>query len=181
MATFNGVVGIPSIGTIIRRACRVDDDRLRAFGLDFPSPLGLAAGFDKNARWFNALAMLGFGFIEVGTITGQPQPGNPKPRLFRLPDDRALINRFGFKSDGSRAVAEQLSRQAIGPMLGINIGKSKIVPNEQAAGDYQLSFERLFPYADYFVINVSSPNTPGLRALQQLDSLSNLCWARWRS
>lgn len=176
MGAYAALAKVPGVRGIISSAYRVDDPRLRVrlFDIDFPSPVGLAAGFDKNAEWFNALARLGFGFIEVGTITGQSQSGNPKPRLFRLPADRALINRFGFNSHGSAAVAAALARKTIRPVLGVNIGKSKVVPNDDAAADYLLSFERLYSFGKYFVVNVSSPNTVGLRALQQFDALSKL-------
>jgi dihydroorotate dehydrogenase len=155
---------------------RMDDPRLRvrSFGIDFPTPIGLAAGFDKNAEYFDALHALGFGFIEVGTVTGEAQPGNPRPRLFRLPADRALLNRMGFNNKGSAAVAEALARRPIQPVLGINIGRSKIVPNEDAPADYLASFERLFRFGRYFVVNVSSPNTPGLRDLQERRPLTAL-------
>jgi dihydroorotate dehydrogenase len=164
----------------VRRAtchnCRTDDPRLRVrcFGIDFPTPIGLAAGFDKDARYFDALHALGFGFIEVGTVTGQPQSGNPRPRLFRLPADRALLNRMGFNNKGCAAVAEALARRHIEPVLGINIGRSKAVANEDAADDYLASFECLFPFGRYFVVNVSSPNTPGLRELQERGPLTAL-------
>jgi dihydroorotate dehydrogenase len=144
-----------------------------AMGLAFPSPILLAAGFDKNADGFEALGSLGFGAIEVGTITGQPQPGNPQPRLFRLPADRALLNRMGFNNCGSARAAERLQapRQAI---VGVNIGKTKLVPDERAVEDYVLSAERLGKLADYLVVNVSSPNTPGLRDLQAASRLEPL-------
>lgn len=144
------------------------------FGIDFPNPVGLAAGFDKNARYINALGALGFGFIEVGTITGQAQAGNPRPRLFRLPKDQAILNRMGFNNEGSEAVTKRLASTKVEPKLGINIGKSKVTPLEQAHLDYELSFQRLYPFADYFVVNVSSPNTPGLRGLQDKKPLRNL-------
>lgn len=155
----------------------------RALGLDFPSPFGLAAGFDKQGLGTTALADLGFGHIEVGTITGQAQPGNPAPRLFRLPADRALINRMGFNNDGAAAVAPRLrvTRQRLTrrfgsrrPLLGVNIGKTKAVPLEDATGDYLASTRALALHADYLVVNVSSPNTPGLRQLQQIESLAPL-------
>jgi dihydroorotate dehydrogenase len=149
------------------------------FGRRVPSPLGLAAGFDKNAEGIDALASLGFGFIEIGTVTGQAQPGNPTPRLFRLPADRAIINRMGFNNDGSAAVAQRLEARRNGPhrsdvVLGVNIGKTKMVPNDEAIDDYVVSARRLAPYADYLVVNVSSPNTPGLRDLQAVDDLRPL-------
>jgi dihydroorotate dehydrogenase len=144
-----------------------------AMGLTFPSPVVLAAGFDKNAEGFAALGSLGFGAIEVGTITGQPQPGNPTPRLFRLPADRALLNRMGFNNCGSESAARRLE----GPrrdIVGVNIGKTKVVPDERAIEDYVLSTERLGKLADYLVVNVSSPNTPGLRDLQAASRLEPL-------
>lgn len=141
-------------------------------GIRFPNPIGLAAGFDKDAEVFRSLGALGFGFVEVGTVTAEPQPGNPQPRLFRLPRDRALINRMGFNNRGAVRAAARLS--ALGgtrPVLGINIGKTKLASPEQTVQDYVKSTRLLAPYADYFVINVSSPNTPGLRGLQAVDSL----------
>jgi dihydroorotate dehydrogenase len=153
--------------------------RIRVWDLDIPAPLGLAAGFDKNASGFDALGALGFGFVEVGTVTGEAQTGNPKPRLFRLAEDRALVNRMGFNNDGSRAVAVRLAKrsQRRGPnatIVGVNIGKTKVVPDELAVQDYVSSAERLAPYADYMVVNVSSPNTPGLRNLQGVERLGPL-------
>jgi dihydroorotate dehydrogenase len=148
-----------------------------AMGLTFPNVLGLAAGFDKNAVGIDALAALGFGHIEVGTVTAEPQPGNPGPRLFRLPADRAVVNRMGFNNDGAKVVAARLadrgSRRAgrPGPVLGVNIGKSKVVPEDEAVRDYEKSARLLAPHADYLVVNVSSPNTPGLRNLQAVDRL----------
>jgi len=145
------------------------------FGLHFPHPVGLAAGFDKNARAVPALAALGFGFIEIGTITQHAQPGNPRPRLFRLPSDQALINRMGFNNDGADAIAKRLARQPEATVpLGISLGKSKVTPLEDAVADYLASLDRLYPWADYFAVNVSSPNTPGLRALQERDRLDAL-------
>jgi dihydroorotate dehydrogenase len=145
------------------------------FGLRFPNPVGLAAGFDKNAVLTDELASLGFGFVEIGTVTPRAQPGNPQPRLFRLPQDEALINRMGFNNDGAAAVAARLrqrhNRQLI---IGGNIGKNKDTPNEQAGADYVAAFEALAEEVDYFVVNVSSPNTPGLRELQDKKPLINL-------
>lgn len=155
----------------------------RVMGLDFPSPFGLAAGFDKQGRGTAALADLGFGHIEVGTITGQPQPGNPAPRLYRLVQDQALINRMGFNNDGALAVAPRLkvTRKALTrrfgrdrPVLGVNIGKTKTVPLEEATQDYLASTAALARHADYLVVNVSSPNTPGLRQLQDIEALAPL-------
>jgi dihydroorotate dehydrogenase len=144
-----------------------------AMGITFPNVLGLAAGFDKNAVGIDALGALGFGHVEVGTVTGEPQPGNPKPRLFRLAHDRAVVNRMGFNNDGAEAVAARLAARGRrpGPVLGVNIGKSKVVPEDAAVGDYEKSARLLSPHADYLVVNVSSPNTPGLRNLQAVEKL----------
>lgn len=140
----------------------------------FPSPLGLAAGFDKDARWFRELTALGFGFIEVGTLTALPQPGNPKPRMFRLPVDKGLINRLGFNNQGSENAAERLKGAKPSIPLGINIGKSKVTPLEDATSDYLTSYVRLYQFSTYVTVNVSSPNTPGLRQLQEREPLENL-------
>ncbi len=150
-----------------------DDPILRnhAFGIDFPAPLGLAAGFDKNADGVNAWAPLGFGFAEIGTVTAQAQPGNPAPRLFRLPADRGLINRMGFNNHGAAAAAEYLRNRRGAIPIGANIGKTKIVEPADAAADYAVSASLLGPLADFVVVNVSSPNTPGLRDLQAVESL----------
>lgn len=147
--------------------------RVRALGRDFALPVGLAAGFDKDAIGYDALLSAGFGFVEVGTLTGEAQPGNPSPRLFRLTEDRALVNRMGFNNEGSLAAVPRLSTERRG-IVGVNIGKTKIVPEEQATADYVRSAERLGPLADYLVVNVSSPNTPGLRNLQATDKLAPL-------
>ncbi|GAA2436963.1 quinone-dependent dihydroorotate dehydrogenase [Streptomyces macrosporus] len=153
--------------------------RTEAFGLTMRGPFGLAAGFDKNAVGVDGLAMLGFDHVEIGTVTAQAQPGNPKKRLFRLVADRALINRMGFNNDGSAAVAARLAgRRAVFPTtVGVNIGKTKVVPESEAVGDYTTSAGRLAPYADYLVVNVSSPNTPGLRNLQATEHLRPLLTA----
>ena len=161
-------------------------------GLDFPNPVGLAAGFDKNARWLRELECLGFGFVEIGTVTPLPQKGNDKPRLFRLPADSALINRMGFNNEGVKVIAKRLrdwkvenhhsrgffpfrkTRIRSGMIIGGNIGKNKQTPNEEAWKDYEICFRELFDCVDYFVVNVSSPNTPGLRALQEKDSLHKI-------
>lgn len=179
MNGFSVLHALPFTGTLFRSQCDVKDRRLQqeVFGLPFSNPVGLAAGFDKNARWIRQLSSLGFGHIEVGTITGQGQDGNPKPRLFRLPKDSALLNRMGFNNAGSESAAarlQKLNRSGVQSCLGINIGKTKVVPIEQAADDYLLSFRRLYSFADYFTINVSSPNTPGLRKLQDREPLENL-------
>lgn len=144
------------------------------WGIRFPNPVGLAAGFDKSGAYFNALGALGFGFVEIGTVTALPQPGNPRPRMFRLPADSALLNRMGFNNPGAEAVAARLARSSVEPVLGINLGKSKATPIEQATNDYLRSLELLDPYADYLVVNVSSPNTPGLRQLQEARPLREL-------
>ena len=150
-----------------------------AMGLTFPNVLGLAAGFDKNAVGIDALAALGFGHVEVGTVTGEPQPGNEKPRLFRLTADRAVVNRMGFNNDGAEAVAARLAARGRrpGPVLGVNIGKSKVVPEDDAVRDYEKSARLLAPHADYLVVNVSSPNTPGLRNLQAVEKLEPILLA----
>jgi dihydroorotate dehydrogenase len=146
--------------------------RVRALGLEFPGPLGLAAGFDKDARATSGLGALGFGFVEVGTVTARAQPGNPRPRMFRLPADRALVNRMGFNNEGAAAAAGRLRRRRRGgPVVGVNIGKTRAVPDEEAAADYAASARAVADVADYVVVNVSSPNTPGLRDLQAVDRL----------
>jgi dihydroorotate dehydrogenase len=157
---------------------RTPGEPVSALGLTFPNVLGLAAGFDKNAVGIDGLGALGFGHVEVGTVTGEAQPGNPRPRLFRLPADRAVVNRMGFNNDGAEAVARRLAARGRrsagsggGPVLGVNIGKSKVVPEDEAVRDYEKSARLLAPYADYLVVNVSSPNTPGLRNLQAVEKL----------
>lgn len=157
-----------------RRFKRQPFGELRRFGLAFDNPVGLAAGFDKNGRAAEGLASLGFGFIEVGTVTHLAQPGNARPRLFRLPLDGALINRLGFNNEGARRVAEHLKEHRPDCVLGINIGKSRAVEIENAVADYLASFELVHPLADYVVVNVSSPNTPHLRELQHAEALSAL-------
>src|ERR1044071_5515801 len=147
---------------------------LRRFGLSFQNPVGVAAGFDKNGVLAPQLAALGFGFVEVGTVTNLPQPGNPRPRLFRLPLDRALVNRQGVNNEGAASLARRLRRARPDRVLGVNIGKSRVVPVEEATADYLASFETVRPHADYVTVNVSSPNTPGLRELQRADLLSEL-------
>ena len=145
--------------------------RVRALGLEFPGPLGLAAGFDKDARGTRGLAALGFGFVEVGTVTARAQPGNPRPRMFRLTADRALVNRMGFNNAGAAAAAARLGRARGGPVVGVNIGKTRAVPDADAAADYAASARAVAAVAGYVVVNVSSPNTPGLRDLQAADRL----------
>ncbi len=166
--------------TRLRRGGKVGGaGEVQTMGLAFPGPLGLAAGFDKNAEGIDALAALGFSFVEVGTVTGEPQPGNPRPRLFRLPADRAIVNRMGFNNHGAEVVARRLEarrRRRTGPpvVVGVNIGKTKAVPEDRAVADYEKSTGLLAPYADYLVVNVSSPNTPGLRDLQAVERLGPL-------
>ena len=166
---------------LLRRWYCLDDKRLekKVLGLNFPNNVGLAAGFDKDGKHLAGLACLGFGFIEVGTVTPLPQEGNPQPRLFRLPADRALINRMGFNNQGLDALVGRLKKWRAeygqnGPIIGGNIGKNKVTPNESAEQDYLICFEALFPWVDYFVVNVSSPNTPNLRALQEKEPLTRL-------
>lgn len=144
------------------------------FGLKFKNPVGLAAGFDKNAVLFDEFSNFGFGFVEVGTVTPKAQPGNPKKRIFRLKSDEALINRMGFNNDGVDAVVERLRKRKTDIIIGGNIGKNKVTPNENAIDDYMICFEKLFDVVDYFVVNVSSPNTPNLRALQDKEPLMEL-------
>ncbi|WP_139978739.1 quinone-dependent dihydroorotate dehydrogenase [Nocardioides litoris] len=176
---FRAIRAVPTRGPVATRL-RPRGTPLRAMGLTFPHPLGLAAGFDKNAAGIDALGALGFGHVEVGTVTGQAQPGNPQPRLFRLVADRAVVNRMGFNNDGAEAVAARLAargRRPAGPVLGVNIGKTKVVPEDDEAAvldDYALSTRLLAPHADYLVVNVSSPNTPGLRSLQAVERLGPL-------
>ncbi|QMU68758.1 quinone-dependent dihydroorotate dehydrogenase [Streptacidiphilus sp. P02-A3a] len=168
---------VPGLRTLVAAVLAPRDPalRTRALGLDLPGPFGLAAGFDKNAVGIDGLAMLGFDYVEIGTVTAEPQPGNPAPRLFRLIEDRALINRMGFNNEGSAAVAARLAaRRDRRTVVGVNIGKTKVVPEAEAVADYIASTERLARHADYFVVNVSSPNTPGLRNLQAVDQLRPL-------
>jgi dihydroorotate dehydrogenase len=169
---------VPGAATLGARVLGPQDPalRVRALGLDFSGPLGLAAGFDKDARGVDALAALGFSFVEVGTVTASPQAGNPRPRLFRLPADRAVVNRMGFNNTGAVAVAARLARRRaqLPVVVGVNIGKTKAVPDASAVSDYVASARELASLADYLVVNVSSPNTPGLRDLQATSSLRPL-------
>lgn len=174
---FRTALQVPGVSALLRSQYRVADERLRrqCFGLDFPNPVGLAAGFDKDGRYYADMRHLGFGFIEIGTVTPRPQGGNPQPRLFRLPADEALINRMGFNNEGVDALVRRL--QAYRPtdvIIGGNIGKNKDTSNESATEDYLICFDKLFDYVDYFVVNVSSPNTPNLRALQEKEPLTHL-------
>ena len=170
-----GVARVPGAAGLLERwlGPREPVLRVRALGLEFPGPLGLAAGFDKDARGTRGLAALGFGFVEVGTVTARAQPGNPRPRMFRLAADRALVNRMGFNNAGAAAAAARLgrSRRRGGPVVGVNIGKTRAVPDQEAAADYAASARAVAAVADYVVVNVSSPNTPGLRDLQAADRL----------
>ena len=171
------MLAIPVIGWIFKKLYEVKDERLerKVFGLNFPNPVGLAAGFDKDGKYYKAMSALGFGFIEIGTVTPVGQKGNPQPRLFRLPKDGGLINRMGFNNEGVEAMVERLKkRRPKNLIVGGNIGKNKLTPNEKAINDYSICFEALFPYVDYFVVNVSSPNTPGLRELQEKEPLTVL-------
>ena len=189
---------VPGVAVVLRRVLAPRDPalRVRALGLDFPGPLGLAAGFDKDGEGVIGLAALGFGFVEVGTVTARPQPGNPKPRMFRFPAERALVNRMGFNNHGAAALAFRLralrtrpgsgghggsggrrGRRGYRPIVGVNIGKTKVVPEEAAVADYVSSARLVADVADYVVVNVSSPNTPGLRDLQSVDKLRPLLTA----
>ena len=170
------VLAIPIIGQIFKASFRFKNPKLNKnlFGLNFENPVGLAAGFDKEGQHYRAMSSLGFGFIEVGTVTPKGQPGNPQPRMFRLPKDQGLINRMGFNNEGVDALVERLKNRPKDLIIGGNIGKNKATPNEKATDDYVICFEKLFPYVDYFVVNVSSPNTPNLRALQDKEPLTNL-------
>ncbi len=167
---------LPGFGKMMSAVYCMDDPRLerKVFGISFKNPVGLAAGFDKDAEVIDAFSNLGFGFIEVGTLTPEPQQGNPKPRLFRLKKDEALINRMGFNNKGVARAVQQLKKRRSGIIVGGNIGKNKVTPNEKAVFDYVKAFEALFDHVDYFVINVSSPNTPNLRALQAKEPLKEL-------
>lgn len=167
---------IPGISQLTRNFYVVSDKRLECnlFGLTFPNPVGLAAGFDKDAKLFDELGNYGFGFIEIGTLTPKAQPGNEKPRMFRLPEDEALINRMGFNNGGVDAAVERLKTRKTKIIIGGNIGKNKVTPNEEAQNDYEKCFEALFDHVDYFAVNVSSPNTPNLRALQDKEPLTKL-------
>src|SRR5712691_4654105 len=168
-----GVARVPGAAWLLRRWLGPRDPvlRVRALGLEFPGPLGLAAGFDKDARGTRGLGALGFGFVEVGTVTARAQPGNPRPRMFRLTADRALVNRMGFNNSGAAAAAARLRGRARGSVVGVNVGKTRAVPDEEAAADYAASARAVAEVADYVVVNVSSPNTPGLRDLQAADRL----------
>ena len=181
MTLLDAACAIPPVHFIMQQIFCSDDEALstNVMGLRFPNPVGLAAGFDKDGKHISSLASLGFGFIEVGTVTPIAQDGNPKPRLFRLPADKALINRMGFNNEGLDALVLRLKKWRekntdTKLIIGGNIGKNKVTPNENAEQDYLTCFEALFPWVDYFVVNVSSPNTPGLRELQEKEPLTRL-------
>lgn len=176
MNSFLFILRIPLMKSLVRRWFAFQNKHLPSTvaGVNFPNPVGMAAGFDKNARYVDALDCLGFGFVEVGTVTPVAQKGNEKPRLFRLPDDEALVNRMGFNNDGVKKVAERLRKKKSGIRIGGNIGKNKNTPNEKAIDDYEYCFRELAGVVDYFVVNVSSPNTPGLRELQEKEPLKKI-------
>jgi len=177
LALLRVLIAVPGIRALVMRVLAPRDPvlRVRVFGRDLPGPLGLAAGFDKNASGVGALLALGFGFVEIGTVTAEAQPGNPKPRMFRLTRDRALINRLGFNNRGAAAAAAKLThRPSPTATIGVNIGKTKRVSEADAIGDFVHSATTLAPLADYLVVNVSSPNTPGLRDLQAVEKLRPL-------
>ncbi|MEO0404615.1 MAG: quinone-dependent dihydroorotate dehydrogenase [Bacteroidota bacterium] len=167
---------LPGMKSMFRNKFCIEHPQLEreVFGLKFPNPVGLAAGFDKDASLYNELEHVGFGFVEIGTVTPKGQAGNPKPRLFRLKDDQALINRMGFNNLGVEEAVQKLRDRRTNIIVGGNIGKNKVTPNEEAVNDYIICFEALFPLVDYFVVNVSSPNTPNLRDLQEKEPLLHL-------
>jgi dihydroorotate dehydrogenase len=167
---------IPGLSRLVSAVFVVKDKRLErtVFGLTFQNPVGLAAGFDKDALLFDELGCFGFGAVEIGTLTPRAQSGNDKPRMFRLPADEGLINRMGFNNGGAESAVKRLKKRKTGVVIGGNIGKNKVTPNEDAVKDYEYCFETLFSVVDYFVVNVSSPNTPGLRALQEKEPLRQL-------
>ncbi len=170
-------LSIPILSHLIRRRFLYENKSLEkeVLGLKFTNPVGLAAGFDKDGKYCEDMSALGFGFIEIGTVTPRPQIGNPKQRLFRLPKDNALINRMGFNNEGIDALVARLKKRKKNKIvIGGNIGKNKTTPNENAIDDYEICFEKLYPYVDYFVVNVSSPNTPDLRSLQDKEPLQKL-------
>lgn len=178
-SSINFLNKVPGVPAVMNSVYEVSDPKLEreVFGLKFKNPVGLAAGLDKDAKLFRELSGLGFGFIEIGTLTPKPQEGNPKKRLFRLREDSAIINRMGFNNGGVAAAVERLKKNPKGKghvLIGGNIGKNKVTPNEDAVRDYEICFDALFDYVDYFVVNVSSPNTPNLRELQDKEPLTKL-------
>ena len=176
MGMLRFAVRIPGMEFLLKRYFNssAENGAVEVCGLKFPNRVGLAAGFDKDARWLRELNVLGFGHVEIGTLTPKPQTGNPKPRLFRLPSDSGVINRMGFNNGGVHDAVERLKKRPKGLIVGGNIGKNKVTPNENAVDDYLICFEALHPYVDYFTVNVSSPNTPGLRELQDKKPLSKI-------
>ena len=178
ISVFRIFLSIPILKNWIRNWFTLNDKSLERelFGLSFQNPVGLAAGFDKDGKYLKSMSALGFGFLELGTVTPKPQTGNPRPRLFRLPKDIALINRMGFNNEGVDALVHRLQKRPLNTdlIIGGNIGKNKTTPNERAKEDYVICFDKLFPYVDYFVVNVSSPNTPNLRALQDKKPLMEI-------
>ena len=175
--SFATFLKVPILSQIFKSSLKFEDDKLakEVLGMKFKNPVGLAAGFDKDGKHFRNMAHLGFGFIEIGTVTPKPQDGNPKQRLFRLPKDEALINRMGFNNEGVDALVGRLKKLGkLDFVIGGNIGKNKVTPNEDAIKDYEICFNKLYDYVDYFVVNVSSPNTPNLRSLQEKEPLSKL-------
>jgi len=177
--TFNFIkklFAIPGTKQLAKSIYQVNDPRLQrtVFGITFPNPVGLAAGFDKDAKMVDEFASLGFGFVEIGTVTPKPQAGNDKPRLFRLIQDQAVINRMGFNNEGVQAAVERLKKVKSDIIIGGNIGKNKVTDNEDALTDYTICFEALHPHVHYFAVNVSSPNTPGLRSLQEKEPLKKI-------
>jgi dihydroorotate dehydrogenase len=175
-ASLRMAAGLPGVSALLHSLFAYEDASLEreVFGLRFKNPLGLAAGFDKNAEMVDAMAALGFGFVEIGTLTPKGQPGNPRPRLFRLSEDESLINRLGFNNEGVARAVQRLRRRKSAIIVGGNIGKNKVTPNAEAIGDYEACFEALYDVVDYFTVNVSSPNTPDLRALQEKEPLKQL-------
>ena len=177
ISLFKMSLAIPILSNIVKKTFELNRPNLerKFLGLSFKNPVGLAAGFDKDGKYYHEMAVLGFGFVELGTVTPKPQQGNPQPRLFRLPQDDALINRMGFNNLGVDQLVEQLKRgRPKDLVIGGNIGKNKVTPNESAIEDYAYCFNQLFEWVDYFVVNVSSPNTPNLRALQEKEPLKAL-------
>ena len=174
--TIKNLFKVPGVSAEVKAQFTITSPKLEktVFGIKFPNPVGLAAGLDKNAILFDELSCLGFGFIEIGTVTPLAQEGNPKPRMFRLPKDQALINRMGFNNDGVKAIAERLRKKKTNIIIGGNIGKNKVTANENAINDYEICFKELYSVVDYFVVNVSSPNTPGLRELQEKEPLKRI-------
>jgi dihydroorotate dehydrogenase len=174
--TMRAVAAFPGARSTMRRLAFPPGPALQvhALGQTFPSPLGVAAGVDKQASWFEALGAIGFGFVEVGTVTALPQQGEPKPRVVRLPEERALLNRMGFPNPGAKVFARRLRKRTDRTIVGVNVGKSKVVPLNQAGADYRATVRQIAPFADYIVLNISSPNTPGLRQMQAVELLRPL-------